>query len=151
MNWIFIVVVVVVVALFVFSLLYTDTIVFVFPRIVKFEMSFNPWAVRYHDILFTSFIQNNTKIICITLTFASFSLSLSIFTIVTVTRLIRIAYGDYELQSIPPGLAIQVPWKPVDRQKAKGKLFSKTSNQKRQTRRKRTDAAPITWVQGFQS
>ena len=65
-----------------------------------------------------------------------------------MTRLIRIAYGDYDLQSIPPGLAIQVPWKAVERQKARGRLFSKPT---RKTRRKKTEAAPISWVKGFQS
>ena len=38
---------------------------------------------------------------------------------VSVTRLIRIAYGDYKLDTIPPGMAIPVPYKPVTNQKAK--------------------------------
>jgi 23S rRNA pseudouridine2605 synthase len=40
----------------------------------------------------------------------------------TVNRLIRIAYGDYQLQTIPPGMAIPVPTKPVLEQKRKGPL-----------------------------
>jgi len=46
---------------------------------------------------------------------------------VTVTRLIRIAYGDYVLRTIPPGMAIEVPYKPVETQKARGALRSKVS------------------------
>jgi hypothetical protein len=42
---------------------------------------------------------------------------------VRVTRLIRIAYGDYQLQTIPPGLAIEVPVKPVLKQRNRGPLF----------------------------
>ena len=37
-----------------------------------------------------------------------------------VTRLIRISYGDYDLNSIPPGLAIEVPVKPLESMKKKG-------------------------------
>jgi hypothetical protein len=40
---------------------------------------------------------------------------------VTVTRLIRISYGDYQLQTIPPGMAIEVPVKPVANQRRRGK------------------------------
>lgn len=43
--------------------------------------------------------------------------------LVSVTRLVRIAYGDYQLDTIPPGLAIEVPIKPIERQKRKGSIF----------------------------
>jgi hypothetical protein len=67
-----------------------------------------------------------------------------------VTRLIRTAYGDYQLQSIPPGLAIPVPWKSVERQKAKGSLRLKKNGPRPQ--KKAASAAPIVqWVKGFQS
>ncbi|GKZ00499.1 hypothetical protein MPSEU_001002300 [Mayamaea pseudoterrestris] len=42
-----------------------------------------------------------------------------------VTRLIRIAYGDYQLQTIPPGMAVEVNVKPVKTQKNRGFLFPK--------------------------
>ena len=41
----------------------------------------------------------------------------------TVTRLMRVSYGDYQLQNIPPGLAVEVPVKPIERQKKRGPLF----------------------------
>jgi 23S rRNA pseudouridine2605 synthase len=41
--------------------------------------------------------------------------------VATVTRLIRIGYGDYTLQTIPPGMAIEVPYKPLLSHKAKGR------------------------------
>jgi hypothetical protein len=36
---------------------------------------------------------------------------------VNVTRLIRISFGEYDLNTIPPGLAIEVPCKPLLHQK----------------------------------
>jgi hypothetical protein len=66
---------------------------------------------------------------------------------VTVTRLIRVAYGDYRLDTIPPGLAIPVPWKPVEKQKAQGSLKPKKPNPQR---KKTTSAGPVRWVKGFQ-
>mmetsp|Transcript_12482 Transcript_12482/g.29773 ORF Transcript_12482/g.29773 Transcript_12482/m.29773 type:complete len:352 (+) Transcript_12482:1-1056(+) len=65
----------------------------------------------------------------------------------SVTRLIRIAYGDYQLHSIPPGLAIPVPWKPVAKQKRKGSLFKK-KNKRHMTRNQET--ASVKWMRGFQ-
>lgn len=41
-----------------------------------------------------------------------------------VTRLIRISYGDYQLNTIPPGMAIEVPVKSLETQKSKGPLVS---------------------------
>ncbi len=40
-----------------------------------------------------------------------------------VTRLIRISYGDYDLNTIPPGMAIEVRCKPLGEMKRRGPLF----------------------------
>jgi hypothetical protein len=41
-----------------------------------------------------------------------------------VTRLIRISYGDYDLNTIPPGMAIEVPYKQLHEMKKRGPLFA---------------------------
>ncbi|KAL7471473.1 hypothetical protein ACHAXS_011755 [Conticribra weissflogii] len=41
-----------------------------------------------------------------------------------VTRLIRISYGDYDLNTIPPGLAIEVPVKKLETMKKQGPLLT---------------------------
>jgi len=41
-----------------------------------------------------------------------------------VTRLIRISYGDYDLNTIPPGMAIEVRCKALDEMKSRGPLFA---------------------------
>jgi len=41
-----------------------------------------------------------------------------------VTRLIRISYGDYDLNTIPPGRALEVPPKALESMKKKGQLFT---------------------------
>ena len=71
-----------------------------------------------------------------------------------MTRLIRIAYGDYELQTIPPGLAIEVPYKPIKYQKAKGSLFPSSSSETSKKGKGRNNdggeeqlASPVKWVQ----
>ena len=43
----------------------------------------------------------------------------------TVSRLIRISFGDYDLNTIPPGMAIEVPVKDIEKQKKKGQLMKK--------------------------
>lgn len=60
----------------------------------------------------------------------------------TVSRLIRISYGDYELQTIPPGMAIEVPVKPLEQQKRRGSLFP---NKTRKDASK-TAAEPVQWI-----
>jgi 23S rRNA pseudouridine2605 synthase len=40
-----------------------------------------------------------------------------------VTRLIRISYGDYDLNTIPPGKALEVPCKSLEKMKKKGSVF----------------------------
>lgn len=52
-----------------------------------------------------------------------------LFPTVKVTRLIRTSYGDYQLQTIPPGMAIEVPVKPVEKQKHRGPLWKKPTRQ----------------------
>ena len=47
-----------------------------------------------------------------------------------VTRLIRISYGDYDLNTIPPGRALEVPPKALESMKKKGQLFATTSEGK---------------------
>jgi 23S rRNA pseudouridine2605 synthase len=42
-----------------------------------------------------------------------------------VTRLIRISYGDYDLNTIPPGMALEVPLKALVGHKRQGKLNPK--------------------------
>jgi hypothetical protein len=46
-------------------------------------------------------------------------------TLVDVARLIRVAYGDYKLDTIPPGMAIEVNCKPIQSQRNRGQLFPK--------------------------
>lgn len=65
---------------------------------------------------------------------------------VSVTRLIRISYGDYQLHSIPPGLAIPVPWKPVAKQKRKGSLFKAKG---KHPKTKKEEAGSVKWMKGF--
>lgn len=56
---------------------------------------------------------------------------------VTVTRLIRISYGDYQLQNIPRGAAVEVPVKSLsEHHRHRGPLFL--------PRRRPTAAAGVT-------
>mmetsp|Transcript_27713 Transcript_27713/g.65097 ORF Transcript_27713/g.65097 Transcript_27713/m.65097 type:complete len:411 (-) Transcript_27713:4370-5602(-) len=68
----------------------------------------------------------------------------------SVTRLIRTAYGDYKLESIPPGMALPVPYKAIAKQRARGPLESQLPNRKtnRNQRRRQGEerAAPVKWV-----
>eukprot|EP00956_Cyclotella_meneghiniana_P029106 scaffold69513_cov76-Cyclotella_meneghiniana.AAC.1 len=41
-----------------------------------------------------------------------------------VTRLIRISYGDYDLNTIPPGRAVEVPCKSLEKMRKKGPVFA---------------------------
>lgn len=61
-----------------------------------------------------------------------------------VTRLIRIGYGDYDLNTIPPGASIEVPAKRVDAMSRKGPL-----NKTRFSRRKKKEKEPtksVEWI-----
>lgn len=75
-----------------------------------------------------------------------------------VTRLIRISYGDYNLLTIPPGMAIEVPIKPLESQKLKGNLWTdryseKSLNKKKaivaQKKKEVPEAIPIQWVRNI--
>mmetsp|Transcript_915 Transcript_915/g.1303 ORF Transcript_915/g.1303 Transcript_915/m.1303 type:complete len:290 (+) Transcript_915:2-871(+) len=70
-----------------------------------------------------------------------------------VTRLIRVSVGDYQLQTIPPGMAIEVPVKAIADQKRKGSLFSRNSKNKFQRRVREENvepvAPPVEWVRNI--
>jgi len=65
-----------------------------------------------------------------------------------VTRLIRTSFGDYDLNTIPAGMAIEVPVKPMDGHKLKGKFLKN----KRHIKTKENDisaeskAPAVEWV-----
>ena len=65
-----------------------------------------------------------------------------------VTRLIRISYGDYDLNTIPPGMAIEVNCKELDGMKNRGALFasSSTSQKDKKGTKKVEGAATVEWV-----
>lgn len=70
-----------------------------------------------------------------------------------VTRLIRTQYGDYSLNTIPPGMAIEVPVKELDTQKKKGRVVSPARKNKRRQNAKASngtngsgDRATVEWV-----
>mmetsp|Transcript_102539 Transcript_102539/g.208781 ORF Transcript_102539/g.208781 Transcript_102539/m.208781 type:complete len:109 (+) Transcript_102539:3-329(+) len=68
---------------------------------------------------------------------------------VSVTRLIRVAYGDYKLDTIPPGMALPVPYKPVAQQRAKGSVAER-SQQKKKKKTTEEVAPPVKWVTSIQ-
>ena len=66
-----------------------------------------------------------------------------------VTRLIRTSFGDYSLMTIPPGLAIEVPMKPLDSHKRRGRIQTDDTNSKKRNGRKSVtgeDVKPVQWV-----
>lgn len=64
-----------------------------------------------------------------------------------VTRLIRISFGDYDLNTIPPGLAIEVPVKSLDSQKKRGRLVNKAKPpQKKRALPNENTATPVQWI-----
>ena len=73
----------------------------------------------------------------------------------TVTRLIRIQYGDYKLDTIPAGMAIPVPYKSVSYQKAKGQLYipsnkNKNTGTDNKDKKKTQTATPVKWISSVQ-
>ena len=73
-----------------------------------------------------------------------------------VTRLIRTQYGDYDLHSIPPGMAIEVPMKPLDTQRKRGSIeltkhlnFNKKASSQKIS--KSEEAKPVQWIHYSQS
>ena len=45
---------------------------------------------------------------------------------VTVTRLMRLSYGDYRLEKLPLGMVLEVPPIPVNKHQQCGPLFAKS-------------------------
>jgi 23S rRNA pseudouridine2605 synthase len=67
-----------------------------------------------------------------------------------VTRLIRISYGDYDLNTIPPGMALEVPVKVLSAQKKQGKLKPrKEAPPKKSKNDDEESARPVTWIKAF--
>lgn len=67
-----------------------------------------------------------------------------------VTRLIRISYGDYDLNTIPPGMALEVPVKDLDAQRRKGKLKQrKESLPKKSNDNGEERGSPVKWIKSF--
>ena len=62
-----------------------------------------------------------------------------------VNRLIRVAYGDYKLDTIPAGMAIEVPFKPLETQDNKGPLFKAKPDSKPEVPLEQ-ETSPIQWV-----
>ena len=69
-----------------------------------------------------------------------------------VTRLIRISFGDYSLNTIPPGMAIEVPVKPLETQRRKGgfdptrRPRAKRGNAREERGGGQEKAAPVEWI-----
>ena len=55
-----------------------------------------------------------------------------------MTRLIRISYGDYDLNTIPPGRVLEVPARCFESMKKKGQLFTTTSSGSKSSKKKDT-------------
>lgn len=84
-----------------------------------------------------------------------------LFISVTVTRLIRISFGDYQLQTIPPGMVVEVPYKPISNQRRKGPLFSKQEQRGKLPGRQKSSKSmkpklpdeelpsPVQWVRSY--
>lgn len=69
-----------------------------------------------------------------------------------VTRLIRISYGDYDLNTIPPGMAIEVPYKQLAEMKKKGPLFANSDGKRRMKKKTESDtdedvsSSKVEWI-----
>lgn len=65
-----------------------------------------------------------------------------------VTRLIRTSYGDYDLNTIPPGIALEVPTKRLSTQAKQGRLKPKKNRptKKREQFSEEEKANLVTWV-----
>ena len=71
------------------------------------------------------------------------------FVAVKVTRLIRTAYGDYQLQTIPPGMAIEVPVKPVHKQKHRGPLWKPKPENLKIRDGDEEKPLPVQWIKRY--
>jgi len=69
-----------------------------------------------------------------------------------VTRLIRISYGDYHLDQLPPGHHMEVPMIPLKNHRRRGPLQQEKPKKKQQNRANRIEneedyeASPVSWV-----
>jgi 23S rRNA pseudouridine2605 synthase len=63
-----------------------------------------------------------------------------------VTRLIRISYGDYDLNTIPPGRALEVPPKALESMKKKGQLFTTNEGKKKEKAMEEESRSTVEWV-----
>jgi hypothetical protein len=65
--------------------------------------------------------------------------------------LIRVSYGDYQLQTIPPGMALEVPIKEIDKQVHRGPLFPPRKHKKHKQGKtlEEEEASPIQWVKHY--
>lgn len=74
--------------------------------------------------------------------------------------MIRILYGDYQLQTLPPGMILEVPYKPIEKQIRKGSLFPTTNrfNDKNNNKKKRSNnesdtkeqqPSPVQWIRNL--
>ncbi|GAX14002.1 23S rRNA pseudouridine2605 synthase [Fistulifera solaris] len=60
----------------------------------------------------------------------------------TVTRLIRVGFGDFHLHNIPAGSTLEVPMKPIEQQKRQGSLVVR----KKAAPPPPNDVSPVEWV-----
>ena len=63
---------------------------------------------------------------------------------VTVTRLMRLSYGDYRLEKLPPGMVMEVPVIPVEKHKDSGPVFAKSHRGSTKTRTNKDDESDQT-------
>lgn len=70
-----------------------------------------------------------------------------------VTRLIRTSYGDYSLNSIPPGMAVEVPVKDLDNQRRRGSIVVKRGPRKAETSKASTNSegtsSRVEWIKQY--
>ena len=67
----------------------------------------------------------------------------------TVNRLIRISFGDYDLNTIPPGMALEVPYKPLEGHTKRGELKRQRTTTKTTEGDKalaEEDQATVQWI-----
>jgi 23S rRNA pseudouridine2605 synthase len=62
----------------------------------------------------------------------------------TVNRLIRISFGDYDLNTIPAGMAIELPIKPLDKQKKVGLISSEKKPSEKN--KAKVNSKSVLWV-----
>lgn len=63
-----------------------------------------------------------------------------------VTRLIRTSFGDYDLNTIPPGMAIEVPIKSLESQRKRGAIEAIRKSPEKPKRRMNEQGTSVQWV-----